>query len=243
MLKVRVHLVDSNKNSLDLLEKSLTLLGYSIAGVSKSKEEALCNICKNPPDVVITDINLRGVYDGIILAKEIRNSFGNKLEVIYLTNDTAKNAYLLAKEAEPAAYLIKPLSVFNIGYAIEMAVKEQKEGNLIFTKAYRNNVLFIKKMHKIIPVPIDTILYVIVESNYSTLETKLGKFTLKLSLNLLMQRLPRNIFIRIHRNYLVNVNQIIEYDFSEFTARLPNKSLPIGRHYKKFISMCLVPLS
>jgi DNA-binding LytR/AlgR family response regulator len=243
MLKARVHLVDSNKNSLDLLEKSLTLLGYTITGVSKSKEEAMSSISKKMPDVVITDINLRGVYDGIILAKEIRNFFGNKLEVIYLTNDTAKDAYLLAKEAEPAAYLIKPLSIYNVGFAIEMAVKEQKEGNLIFTKDYQNNVLFIKKMHKIIPVPLNTILYVIVESNYSTLETKLGKFTLKLSLNVLMQRLPKNVFMRIHRNYLVNVNQIIEYDFSEFTARLPNKSLPIGRSYKKIISMCLVPLS
>jgi DNA-binding LytR/AlgR family response regulator len=243
MLKARVHLVDSNKNNLDLLEKSLTLFGYTITGVSMSKEEAMCRICEHQPDVVITDINLRGGYDGIQFAKEIRNTFSDELEIIYLTNDTAKDAYLSAKEAEPAAYLIKPLSIYNVSFAIEMAIRGTKKYSQKYGGAYLHDILFVKKMHKIIQVPLNAILYVVVESNYSTLETKLGKFTLKLSLNLLMQRLPKNIFIRIHRNYLVNVNQIIEYDFSEYTARLPNKSLPIGRRYKKVICTYLVPLS
>ncbi len=243
MVKARIHLVDSNKLNLDILKNALTLLGYTITGISMSKEEAMCAIEEYQPNIIITDINLRGGYDGIKLAKEIKKHFLSELEIIYLTDETSLEAFMLAKEVEPVAYLIKPLNVHNICFAIEMAIQGNKLGYFVQDGIYLQDIIYVKKMHKIIQVPLDTILYVVVQSNYSTLETKLGKFTLKLSLKFLMQRLPKNLFIRIHRNYLVNVNQIIEYDFSDYTARLPNKSLPIGRRYRDTISSSLAPLS
>ncbi|MGD8781298.1 MAG: LytTR family DNA-binding domain-containing protein [Ignavibacteria bacterium] len=249
MAKVCTYLVDNCQSILEILEGSLTDLGYEIIGTAGTKAGAENDFSKLTPDVVITDVNLSGNYEGIELAKKIRDSTWRNADIIFLSNETSAYTFKMAEEVEPAAYLIKPLNIYNITYAIELALKKKEENfieinkNNLLRAEITDDILHIKKMHKIVRVPISTIYYIAVEANYSTVATKLGKFTIRQSLKDLIEKLPQNIFLRIHRNYMVNINQIVEYDFGEFTARLPDKSLPIGRRYKRYITKRLTLLS
>ncbi len=249
MASVIIYIVDGCKATLEILERSLTDLGYKVVGTASSKAGAENDFSKITPDVIITDVNLNENYEGIELAKELRHSTWKKADIIFLSSETSVNTFRMAETVEPAAYLVKPLNVYNVSYAIEMALKKNDENyieidkNNLLQAENTNDILHIKKMHKIVRVPISSIYYIAVESNYSTLATKLGKFTIRQSLKDLIEKLPQNIFLRIHRNYMVNINQIVEYDFGEFTARLPEKSLPIGRRYKRHITKRLALLS
>ncbi|OGU34274.1 MAG: hypothetical protein A2068_11675 [Ignavibacteria bacterium GWB2_35_6b] len=249
MRKVNTYLIDGNQSNLELLKKSLTDLGVQVLGTALKSSDVINDYKKFSPDVIITDVNLGGNLGGIDFVKSMRSGNWKNSQVIFLTSETNIEIFHKAEEIEPAAYLIKPLNIYNIYYALEMSLKncEQKiiDREKTSSNLQQNNeeIFHIKKMRKIVKVPVSEISYIMVESNYSTLTTRLGKFTLKLSLKDLMQKLPNKMFLRIHRNYMVNINQIEEYDFSEYTAKLSNKSLPIGRRYKSTITKRLTLLS
>lgn len=106
-------------------------------------------------------------------------------------------------------------------------------------KQNKSNILFVKKMQNIVKVPVETIKYIEVASNYSTLSSAAGNFTIKQSLNELLKRLPQNEFVRVHKNYAVNLKEVTEFNFEEFTVRLNKKYLPIGKKYKNHIKESL----
>lgn len=87
----------------------ITKLGYSIACVAFSGEEAIEKInqtCK--PDLILMDIGLKGKVDGIEAAKQIGKVCS--APVIFLTGYADDHTLARAKEANPAGYLVKPIN-------------------------------------------------------------------------------------------------------------------------------------
>jgi len=106
-----------------------------------------------------------------------------------------------------------------------------------------HDILFVKKNKRIVKVPLADISYIEVESKYSTLVTVEGKFIVRISLKDLLDKLPKNLFLRVHRNYIVNVKNIIEFDIEEYTVHLSNCVIPLGRSYRTDIVNLLPFLS
>jgi CheY-like chemotaxis protein len=87
----------------------LTKLGYSIACVAFSGEEAVDKIKnKCQPDLILMDIGLKGNLDGIDAAKQIKPLCS--APVIFLTGFADDHTLSRAKEAGPAGYLVKPIN-------------------------------------------------------------------------------------------------------------------------------------
>ena len=88
----------------EILEKE----GYHIAGTAYSGEVALRDIGKSPlPDLILMDIALAGVMDGIETARRIRQQYD--IPVIYLTAYSNQNRIEEAKAVSPYGYLTKPV--------------------------------------------------------------------------------------------------------------------------------------
>ena len=51
------------------------------------------------------------------------------------------------------------------------------------------------------------------------------------------QKLPSQMFLRIHRSFIVAINKIEAYSASE--VELPDKTIPIGRNYKSEVIQLL----
>jgi len=101
------------------LVEDLNQLGYSAKPVN-SGEKALSAISKEPPDLVLMDIKLRGRMDGIQTSERINSSYG--IPVIYLTAHSDRSFLQRAKVTEPYGYLIKPVGKSGLACAIEMAL-------------------------------------------------------------------------------------------------------------------------
>ena len=80
------------------------------------------------------------------------------------------------------------------------------------------------------------VLFAEVESNYSTLVSTNEKFTLLTSLTELQKKLPPHKFIRIHKNYLVNLDEVEEFNLEEYTAKVKDFHLPIGKNFRPKIT-------
>jgi PAS domain S-box-containing protein len=106
------------------LERILGRLGYDVAGMVASGEEALQKVEETTPDLVLMDIKLVGGLDGIEAAAQIRDRFG--VPVVYLTGYAEDMVIQQAKTTEPYGYLAKPVHERELRATIEMALYRHK---------------------------------------------------------------------------------------------------------------------
>ncbi|MBV8900483.1 MAG: PAS domain S-box protein [Verrucomicrobia bacterium] len=111
------------------LEARLRSLGYAIAGVALSGEEALRAASELQPDIVLVDIVLKGPMDGIAVADEMRTRLD--LPVVYVTAYADESTVRRAKVTQPYGYIVKPFSDSEVYAAVEIALyKHQIERKL-----------------------------------------------------------------------------------------------------------------
>jgi PAS domain S-box-containing protein len=102
------------------LQMRLHKLGYEVPSVASSKAEALEVLRAIHPDLVLMDIQLNGVPEGIDAAREIQECFD--IPVIYLTAHSDRATLDLANESEPFGYVLKPFQDRELWAAIETAI-------------------------------------------------------------------------------------------------------------------------
>jgi len=124
-------------------------------------------------------------------------------------------------------YLLKPASFERFSEAVNR-VKE-----IMLLKAGNNNAdyFFIKSNNELQKLNYEDILYIEGLSNYVAIHTSQRKFLSYLSLNLLMEKLPKGKFARIHKSYLVALDKIDSVRGSE--VFITGKSLPLSKSYKE----------
>lgn len=127
--KVKILIVEDERIVARDLQVRLTNLGYQLSGMAASKQEALLSAAQSRPDIVLMDIRLNGVPDGIDAARELRNEFN--LPIIYLTGHSDTATLSRARTTEPFGYILKPFETRELVAAIETAIyKHQAETRL-----------------------------------------------------------------------------------------------------------------
>ena len=111
------------------LQRMLKSLGYAVADVADSGEEAIKLAADLSPKLILMDIRLSGTVDGIEAAEEIRGRFD--IPVVYLTAFADEATLQRAKLTGPFAYLLKPVEERAIHTAVEVALyKHEMEAKL-----------------------------------------------------------------------------------------------------------------
>jgi CheY-like chemotaxis protein len=105
------------------LQGKLQKLGFDVAGLAGSKVEAIEIVERTMPDLVLMDIHLRGPFDGIEAACEIRGRL--EIPVVYLTGHSDPETMKRAKQAEPYGYLLKPVNVSELQATLESALAQR----------------------------------------------------------------------------------------------------------------------
>ncbi|MGL4368650.1 MAG: response regulator, partial [Spirochaetota bacterium] len=85
-----------------LIEKS----GWECLSICGDAESALAAVSRTMPDIVLMDINLGGMIDGIDAAEILRSRFG--LHVIYITAYSNPEIVDRIHASEPYGYVLKP---------------------------------------------------------------------------------------------------------------------------------------
>lgn len=90
------------------LQHRLVEAEFSVIGVARTAEEAIEMAASLSPDVVIMDITLAGVRDGIDAAIEIHRSTGIRL--IFVTAHGDSHTRTRGERANPLGWVSKPYS-------------------------------------------------------------------------------------------------------------------------------------
>jgi PAS domain S-box-containing protein len=124
MDKARILVVEDESLLAEDIQERLKILGYKVAAVAHSGEEALTSLSAAQPDLVLMDIRLKGTMDGIDTAQVVRERFN--LPVVYLTGGADGATLERAKATEPLGYLLKPIDEKRLFSTIEIALYKHR---------------------------------------------------------------------------------------------------------------------
>ena len=119
-MKAKVLIVEDDRVISTSMREVLTLVGLEVAGVAASVNDALCLAENTRPDRAIFDVRLTGRRDGIEGALILRERLG--LPVVFVTSRIDAQTTARATEAEPVAYLTKPVHSRDLIEAVKKAM-------------------------------------------------------------------------------------------------------------------------
>ncbi len=99
----------------------LRKLAHEVVGVEATGEGAVERAGRERPDLVLMDIVLKGLLDGIEAAAEIRSLFD--IPVIFMTSLSDDGTLRRVRGEMPAGYLIKPVEENELLSSIEGALE------------------------------------------------------------------------------------------------------------------------
>jgi DNA-binding LytR/AlgR family response regulator len=204
--------------------KDLTLLG----SFSNPLEcESVLKIKKI--DLLLMDIDMP-VISGIDYIKTLSNP-----PLCIFTTSYPEYA-LEAFDIHAFDYLIKPIRKERFDKAIERASEylDIHEKALHYEMDLSGDMLTIKDGTSINRVLIKDIIYLEALANYTKVMTATSKYITLLNLKSLLDALPPDNFVRVHRSYAVARNKITRFQSGEF--HLGNYKVPIGKTYKATVN-------
>ena len=128
----KILVVDDEAIIILQLEKRLSAMGYTVAGMAASGEDAVDMARHILPDLVLMDIVMPGKMNGIEAAKIITGELD--IPVVFVTSYADDSIIEKAKSVRPYGYIVKPFNELEIKAAIEVALfrkaTEQEEQRL-----------------------------------------------------------------------------------------------------------------
>jgi len=121
------------------IKKILESAGYDVPEIVTSGEEALKNVSKSKPDLILMDIVLKRDKNGIKTDEIIKKKY--KIPVIYLTAHSEDFNFEKTKITDPYAYLIRPFDSNDLIRTIDIALnKNEIEKELEDSKKHFKNL-------------------------------------------------------------------------------------------------------
>lgn len=189
------------------------------------------------PDLVFLDIQMPK-----LTGFELLEVLDERPEIIFTT---AFDQYAIrAFELNAVDYLLKPFSKERFDNALEKAIgritKEEHEPSMIEklvttaseAEGYLTRIVF-RKGAGIKIIPLNLISYLAAEDDYVMIYYNEGKALKPQTMKYYEEHLPPSLFIRVHRSYIVNVEQITRlepYSKDNYVAVLKSgEKIPVSR--------------
>jgi two-component system, response regulator PdtaR len=116
----RILIVEDDEIIQNLISVMLEKRGYNIVGKTATGEESVVMAAELEPDMILMDINLAGIMDGVTAASFIFQLF--QYPVVFLTAHCDDFLLERAKVAQPLGYILKPFTDRDLGSNVELAL-------------------------------------------------------------------------------------------------------------------------
>jgi hypothetical protein len=125
------------------------------------------------------------------------------------------SSYSLKGQTVTEAFLLSPVTIekfFSYNAKVELTM---------FT------AFFVRTNGKLIALPFDEVLYITAKNNYCEIVTVKKKFLVHVSLNCFEEKLPENIFCRVHRSHIVAIQKVSSLDHNHL--EVGGQTFPINK--------------
>lgn len=213
-MKLKAIIVEDEETSRDILKNYIKKYcpNVSVLGEAENIDEALVLIRNNDLDVVFLDVEM---------------PYGNAFDLLEKVGDinfetifvTAYNHYAIdALNAHASYYLMKPISIDElikaVDYVTDVKVKEEALQNQILVPKTKNieGKITIPQLDGFEILNTSDIMYCKADDNYTEIYLNNNKKKLvSKTLKYFEEALNNSNFARVHKSYLVNVNEVVKY--------------------------------
>jgi two-component system LytT family response regulator len=259
MTDLRVLTVDDEPLALRRLQLALENIPEVVhVGSARGRAEALRQIEKHRPDVILLDVRMRDGTGFDVVEKLIRSE---PPAVIFVSafDDHAVKAF----EVRAIDYILKPIGYDRLRSALDRArceiatrSAEERIGELnevIRTlreqvrvepaKRYETEFWVRRNVTGLLRVPVETIDWISADDDYVCLHTSAGNHLLRDTIRGILGRLDPTQFIRIHRSSVVRVAAIQAVKRNGVSSRevhlTDGTRLKVGRVYSRALMQTL----
>jgi two-component system LytT family response regulator len=237
-MKLTAVIVDDEKLARNLIREYLaTHPEIEIVAECKDGKKAIQTINGLRPDMIFLDVQMPE-YDGFQVLESL-------LQIPRVVFTTAYEKYAIkAFEVSAVDYLLKPFTQERFDQAVsrvlnhgtqseEMANKMIALMEAIQKERRYAQRLFIKLRGRVVPVDVTEIEWIEAQDDYAEVHTQNNSYLTSQNLTGLESLLAPQLFVRIHRSSLVNINYIRELhraDSGNYVVRMVSgKELSVGR--------------
>ncbi|CAM4219568.1 LytR/AlgR family response regulator transcription factor [Zobellia nedashkovskayae] len=212
-MKLNAIIVEDEANSREILRNYLGkyCADVNLVGEAASIQEGLELIQKHDLDLVFLDVEM---------------PFGNAFDLLDQLPDrtfetvfvTAYNQYALdALNSHAAYYLMKPINIDElikaVGYVQEIKYKENQLADTMLQPKLKSveGKITLPQQDGFQVLNVSDILYCQADDNYTEIYLENKKILVSKTLKYFEDALAGFSFARIHKSYLVNVNEVVKY--------------------------------
>lgn len=186
-------------------------------------------------DLAFLDIQMPGI-NGIDFAKKIPRT-----TLVIFT--TAYSEYALdSYDVDAIDYLVKPIEEDRLAKAVQKAVAyhtllmNEEKGNMGDIKS---DHIFVKSERKFFKIYYRDVLFIEGLKDYVIIQTENKRIITKMYLKNILELLPHNIFFRINRSYIVNLNRIESFNNNDIFIK--TYEIGIGNNYREAFFQRIIP--
>ncbi|TAE57084.1 MAG: DNA-binding response regulator [Bacteroidetes bacterium] len=227
MRKISTLIVDDEPLALELLERYVTQTPFlELTARCSHAFDALEQIHSQQPELIFLDIQMPEL-NGIELSRSLKN--GPK--VIFTT---AFAQYALdGFRVEALDYLLKPISYEEFLTSANKALRWFEMQDAAEKQLDTSEYIFVKSEYRLLRVDLRDILYIEGLKDYLKiyLSTSPKPVMTLMSLKMMDEKLPSGRFMRVHRSFIVNLDQVQTIERSQIV--FGNVRIPVADNYKE----------
>jgi DNA-binding LytR/AlgR family response regulator len=226
-------IVDDEPLAIEILESYIARIEHlEIAGTFRNAVSAFTFLQTNTVDLIFLDIQMPKLT-GIDFLKTLKQP----PKVIFTTayRDYAVDGF----ELEVVDYLLKPIPFERFLKAVAKVLHKPVTSATLPSKVESPSESFVyfKVDKKMVKTRMSDILYIESIKDYVKVKTAEKDIITQQKISYLEESLPKDIFLRVHRSFIVNVSKVDAYSATDI--ELGKHQVPIGRNYKNDVTKIL----
>ena len=244
-MKKKVLIIEDDKTVRENIYTLLAEEGYSVFQ-AQDGTEGIRLAKKELPDIIISDIMMRGIDGYGVLNELSKDSLTVSIPFIFLTAKVEKDDIRRGMNLGADDYLFKPFDAGDLLNSISSRLKriETLKGdfqsvtdNAASSKFSLDDKIFVQVNDKTFTVAVADISIISAERQYTKLKLSDGKsYLLRKSISKWETSLPEKKFLRIHRSTIINIDYMVKMETwfnSGYLVYMKNidKPLTISRRY------------
>jgi DNA-binding LytR/AlgR family response regulator len=231
---MRIFVVEDEEVHLDRIKLYIDEAGYEFVGFCMDADTAFEKIKNTNPELVLVDIALPGLLNGITLSEKINKELG--IPHIFTTSFQDDEVIKNAVATNPKGYLTKPINLASLKAAIKIAFNSTSENSEVIKEnsvAQKSELLLTRVGDRLVKIPVHDIKYMKADGhNYTSVFLGKKELSCRTSIKKMLHELPAN-FIQIHRSVVINVNFLESINENNQTACIDGEELSVSRFYRK----------
>ncbi len=224
-------IIDDEMMARAILEQYITsLTKIKVVEAFPNAITALKYLNDHEVDVIFLDIHMPD-FDGFDFIKTIKNP--PKIILVTSDKDYASAAFEFDAIID---YLVKPITEERFKKAVSKLNHRSrvKETTQLIKKEVattdQTNDFYVQIGNRLIKIDFSQIMLIKAQGDYVEIKTDTSSYTVHTTLKKIETKLPKKIFLRIHRSYIINTRRIV--DIENNSVLIGREIIPVSRTYK-----------